>query len=159
MREANNLDRRQETLIQYKNNLKTNYESLLKLSSQQLLSELENAKNNNINLEDSEDDVEILINPNNDNLNEVIVLNLFFVNDLALNGNNIKKATEVKINEIKFEHNAITNKDKQCSVYFGIIYKLKNYFCVGENSLLIKNKNIIEMIESQDDSEIKIDDF
>ena len=79
--EAENLDGPTKDLKAYKDKLKEHYESLLKLSNEQILSELGNLKNDNLDMKSNDDeDVEIQIKPNdNNNLNEIIVVDLLFI--------------------------------------------------------------------------------
>ena len=192
--EAENLDGPTNDLKAYKDKLKEHYESLLKLSNEQILSELGNLKNGNLNLKSNDDeDVEIQIKPNNNNnLNEVIVVNLFFIlrqkyrnifNDTIHNDTEIvnmqimeelKKIENISLNgnsqtpkvsnEKKDNKDIITpklngNKNIKCSIYFKIFEELKNYFSIGENTLLSKNNNILNLITFQDESEVNIDDY
>ena len=60
--------------------MKTKYEQLLKLSNEEILSQLKKLKENQLELDSLDDDVDIRIKPkNNDDWEEVIVLNLFFI--------------------------------------------------------------------------------
>ena len=78
--ESNELEGPEKELLDYKNKLKTKYEQLLKLSNEEILSQLKKLKENQLELDSLDDDVDIRIKPkNNDDWKEVIVLNLFFI--------------------------------------------------------------------------------
>ena len=78
--ESNELEGPEKELLDYKNKLKTKYEQLLKLSNEEILSQLKKLKENQLELDSLDDDVDIRIKPkNNDDWEEVIVLNLFFI--------------------------------------------------------------------------------
>ena len=79
IKETKDLIGPQEAIKNYKDNLIKHYESLLKMANSQISSKLKNLKKENTEIFD-EDDIQIQINPkNNNDLNEVICLNLFFI--------------------------------------------------------------------------------
>lgn len=78
--ESKKLEGPKEVLDDYKNNLKKMYETLLKLSSEQLLSQLEKIQKGELELDENDMNAEIQINSKDENdLNDVVLLNLFFV--------------------------------------------------------------------------------
>ena len=188
--ESKKLEGPKEVLEDYKNNLKKIYETLLKLSSEQILSQLEKIQKGELEFDENDMDVEIQINSKNENdLNDVVLLNLFLVlkkkygivfNDSIHNKTdivNLQIMDEIKKNKYNntfsdetqsdkkklenakkvFDSNSI-NINKECSVHFGMLKELKNYFCIKENSLLKENKYIFNE-NSQNQPEKKIDDF
>ena len=78
--ESNELEGPEIELLDYKNKLETKYEQLLKLTNEEILSQLKKLKEKQFELGSLDDDVDIRIKPkNNDDWEEVIVLNLFFI--------------------------------------------------------------------------------
>ena len=78
--ESNDLEGPEKELLDYKNKIKSKYEELLKLSNEEILSQLEKIKENDLKLESSDDNVDIRIKPkNNEDWEEVTLINLFFI--------------------------------------------------------------------------------
>ena len=100
--ESKELEGPEKDLQDYKDKLKEKYEELLKLSNDEILSQLEKFKENDLKWDSfDEDDVDIRIKPkNNDDLKDVTVLNLFFI---------IKQKYGMIFNDTIHNHTEIVN--------------------------------------------------
>ena len=187
--ESNDLEGPEKELLDYKNKLKSKYEELLKLSNEDILSQLEKIKENDLKLESSDDNVDIRIKPkNNEDWKEVTLINLFFIikqkyglifNENIHNRTEIVNAQlidelknfdeiplngeeQININGNQINGNSIVIKyidNKKCPNHFKILKELKNFFGINKNYLLEENKKILELITYPDDSETKLDDY
>ena len=78
--ESTKLEGPKNVLEDYKKNLMKIYESLLKLSSEQLESQLEKIKKGEFELDENDMDVDIQINSKSEkDLNDVVLLNIFLL--------------------------------------------------------------------------------
>ena len=99
--ESNDLEGPEKELQDYKNKLKIKYKELLKLSNDEILSQLNKLKDNNLKWDSLDDDINIRIkHKNNNDWKEVTVLNLFFI---------IKQKYGMLFNDTIHNHTEIVN--------------------------------------------------
>ena len=99
--ESNELEGPQKGLQDYKNKLKIKYEELLELSNDEIFSQLEKLKENDLKLDSLDDDIDIRIKPkNNDDCKKETVLNLFLI---------IKQKYDMIFNDTIHNHIEIVN--------------------------------------------------